>query len=129
MVHEIWKDIPTHVGRYQVSSLGRVRVLHKAGMRGCIWCNDHWKILAQAIGGRANNYRRVQLYHPRRFAYVHTLIAEAFIGPRPDGMMVLHKDDDGFHNTVDNIRYGDRDENEADRHVRRVAPALEAAPF
>lgn len=98
--------------------------------RGCVYHGARVVELAQSIGGRAKNYKRVMLMCPkRRHAYVHHLMAEAFLGPRPEGFMVLHKDDNGFHNVIDNIRYGDRDENECDRHVARVAPELEGAPF
>lgn len=66
---------------------------------------------------------------PKRFAFVHALVAEAFLGPRPEGALILHRNDDGFDNRAENLRYGDREENEQDRHVARVAGGLEEAPF
>lgn len=126
---EEWKPVVGHEKQYEVSSEGRVRALPRPGWRGCVFHNGRYRILAQAVGGRVKNYKRVHLYNPARFAYVHHLMAEAFIGPRPEGLMVLHRDDNGFHNVIDNLRYGDREENDCDRHVRRVAPGLEPAPF
>ena len=121
-----WRAIPGFP-LYEVSSDGRVRAFQRAGVKGK---HARWIVLAQTIGGRAKNYRRVMLMRPkRRHAYVHHLMAEAFLGPRPEGIMVLHKDDNGFNNTLDNLRYGDREENELDRHVARVAPALPESPF
>jgi hypothetical protein len=126
---EVWKPVVGHEKHYEVSDQGRVRALPKPGKRGCIVIHGKYKILAQAVGGRVKSYKRVHLYNPPRFAYVHHLMAESFIGPRPEGLMVLHRDDNGFNNTIDNLRYGDREENDCDRHVRRVAPGLEEAPF
>lgn len=121
----------SHPDRYDVSSLGRVRLKSRVirrGFAGAYWCRA--KILAQVPGGRANNYLRVHLYGPERFAFVHRLVAEAFLGAPPfPGAVILHRDDDGHDNRADHLRYGDRDENECDRHVARVAPGLEPAPF
>jgi hypothetical protein len=105
---------------YCVSDQGEVR-----GPRG--------KPLKQTVGGRAKNYKRVMLgggsSAAKRHAYVHHLVAEAFLGPRPEGALILHANDDGFDNRLANLRYGDRDENEMDRHVAAVAKDLPDAPF
>jgi len=125
----IWKQIPEFPD-YEVSSDGRVRVIVHPGWKGCIFHHGRTRILAQVTGGRANNYKRVMLHKPRkRHAYVHHLMAEAFLGPRLPGLIVLHTNDNGFDNRLCNIRYGDRDENELDRHVARVSPHLQPAPF
>lgn len=126
---EEWRPIASHPGRYEVSNLGRVRATPREIRRGRIVCRPREHILAQAVGGRAKNYRRVMLCDPKRFAFVHALVAEAFLGPRPAGALILHRDDSGDNNRADNLRYGDRDENELDRHVVRVAGELEEAPF
>lgn len=127
---EVWKPVVGYETRYEVSSLGRVRALPRQHiMPGNRVIVTRFLLLKQDVGGRAKNYKRVQLHNPPRHAYVHHLMAEAFLGPRPAGVLVLHKDDVGFHNTIDNLRYGDRDENEADRHVARVAGEMDEAPF
>ena len=127
MTLAIWRPVVTHPLRYEVSRNGDVRAL--------AWYHPMLKrqlpplLLAQGVGGRAKNYARVMLANPKRHAYVHHLMAEAFLGDRPEGLMILHRDDNGFNNRIDNLRYGDREENEMDRHVARVAPHLEKAPF
>ena len=126
---EVWRPVVTHPTLYEVSSHGRVRTLLRRVKRGCVYQLRKVKLLKQAVGGRAKNYLRVHLMGPARFAYVHHLMAESFIGPRPPGILVLHEDDDGFHNVLRNLRYGDRDENELDRHVARASAGLEPAPF
>jgi hypothetical protein len=126
---EEWRPVVSHPTLYEVSSLGRVRIRGRWLRRGFLNFYHRPRVLATAVGGRARNYLRVRLHNPERFAFVHALVAEAFIGPRPDGAVILHTNDDGFDNRAAHLRYGDRDENEADRHVARVAPHLEPAPF
>lgn len=46
--------------------------------------------------------------------YIHHLVAEAFIGPRPVGALVLHGDGDKLNNHRSNLRYGTQLENIAD---------------
>lgn len=45
---------------------------------------------------------------------VHSLVAEAFIGPRPPGLIVCHKDGNPKNNNVDNLYYGTTKQNSAD---------------
>lgn len=129
---EEWRPVTTHPGRYEVSNLGRVRACPQPGWRGCVFHNGRYRILAAAIGGRRRNYLRVHLYNPERFAFVHCLVAEAFLGPRPEGLEVLHGPGGCLDNRAASLRYGTRDENEVDRHVcawNRANPAAEEAPF
>jgi hypothetical protein len=54
--------------------------------------------------------------------YVHTLVCEAFNGPRPAGHLVLHGDDDPLNPNAGNLRFGTHAENAADaRRNRRTA--------
>lgn len=46
---------------------------------------------------------------------VPRLVAEAFHGPRPDGLQIRHMDGDSSNNRPDNLRYGTAKENAADR--------------
>jgi hypothetical protein len=46
--------------------------------------------------------------------YIHHLVAEHFIGPRPPGMEVAHWDGDKSNNAAPNLRYATPKENGAD---------------
>ena len=46
---------------------------------------------------------------------IHRLVLEAFVGPCPEGMECRHKDDDKSNNRLDNLSWGTRMENAADR--------------
>jgi hypothetical protein len=50
--------------------------------------------------------------------YVHQLVAEAFIGPRPKGRELNHKDGDMTNNIVANLEYVTHRENI--QHARRL---------
>lgn len=53
-----------------------------------------------------------RMYVARR---VHQLVAEAFIGPRPAGLVTRHKDGDPSNARLDNLHYGTQRENMLDR--------------
>lgn len=99
---ENWKPIPGHEGRYEVSDHGRVRSLLRGG-----------RFLTQCKG--TNGYRYVGLYVPGRRgsvrAFVHVLVLEAFVGPRPDGYDACHLNDDRECNLLENLQWGTRREN------------------
>lgn len=50
--------------------------------------------------------------------YIHHLVAEAFIGPRPDGLSINHKDGDKTNNQVENLEYVTHKENI--QHASRI---------
>ena len=104
---ETWKPISGYEGCYEVSDLGRVRSLDRQshGFRA-------GRMLKQNIGV-GNGYLYVTLYrkpHKRR-ANVHTLVLEAFAGPRPDGMEACHNDGDRTNPRLSNLRWGTHSEN------------------
>lgn len=64
-----------------------------------------------------HGYLRVVLAQSsiRKYYRVHRLVLEAFVGPRPDGMMCRHLDGDRQNNRLDNLAWGTNAENQADR--------------
>ena len=65
----------------------------------------------------ANGYPTVTLSAPDRHKTkrVHLIVAEAFLGPRPEGADIRHLDGDPTNNRVSNLAYGTRSENMIDR--------------
>lgn len=106
MPSETWRPVVGYEQFYEVSDQGRVRSLVKR-MR--------WdpRVLAQSISTR---YAMVSLnkHGTVKKVYVHALVAEAFIGPRPDGLLVCHNDGDCRNNVVANLRYDTYRENSLD---------------
>lgn len=103
MTAEEWRPVVGNAD-YAVSNLGRV-VSHKG---------REPRVLAPYLNA---GYPAVTLRGDavKRIRKVHALVAEAFIGPRPDGLEVRHIDGDRMHCSLSNIRYGTRAENMQDR--------------
>lgn len=104
-----------------MSSCGRVRIVARTVRCAKGFRTLPAKVLATAIGGRANNYTRVSLYgkDTRRHAYIHHLVLEAFVGPRPEWAHVCHRNDVGSDNRLENLYYGTPEENLKDRARNR----------
>lgn len=104
---ETWLSVVGYEGLYEVSNLGRVASLPK------------WHFLDRRIlqtWSDADKYVRVNLCASgsRRRYGVHALVAEAFICPRPPGMMTRHMDGDPSNNHPDNLRWGTAKQNAQD---------------
>lgn len=101
---------------YEVSDQGRVRsldrvVVEKGGkerfkqgrlLRPHLTRTGHLTVMLAGDGTKARSG-------------VHQLVAQAFIGPRPDGMEVRHLDGRPENNGVSNLAWGSRKENQHDR--------------
>lgn len=96
---EEWRKVRGYGGRYEASSLGRIR-----GVR---------RILSQRIH---KGYWRVTLTDTagRRPKPVHQLVAEAWHGPRPPGQVTRHLNGDPLDNRASNLAYGTPAANYAD---------------
>jgi hypothetical protein len=104
---EVWLPVVGYEGYYEVSDLGRVRSLRRRGTEETIMSTrvePHRGY--SAIDLRRNNRRK-------RF-FVHRLVAEAFLGPKPPGMQTRHLNDMKGDNRLLNLEYGTPSENQMD---------------
>lgn len=105
---EMWRHVPG-APAYEVSDRGRVRSYkRKPGPR----------ILAAPV----NSEGRPHVCLDGRSRKVHQLVMEAFVGPRPSGQEVLHRDGDKSNNALTNLRYGTRSENRLDMVAHGTHP-------
>lgn len=98
-MNEEWKDVIGFEDYYQVSDKGRI--LSKRTM----------KIRAKSI--QKNGYDTVTFWvnGSCKTKTVHSVVAEAFIGPRPEGLDIDHIDNVRCNNCIENLRYISRSEN------------------
>lgn len=99
----LFREIKDHPG-YWVTNTGEVwsfRFDKKIRMRPSQHRDGHW----QAV---------IRQDKKRKVFYVHILVLEAFVGPRPEGMEGCHEDDDPSNNHVSNLKWGTRQDNAKD---------------
>ena len=100
---ERWLPIPDYPD-YEISDYSRVRS-HKGVSP---------RILKYAVDKNGYHcYHLINDQGPKNFK-AHFLVALAFIGPRPEGMLVRHKDGVPSNNHFNNLEYGTSLDNKAD---------------
>lgn len=121
---EEWRKIPSQPG-YEASSLGEVRSIDRLVLRANgAPLRLKGKVLKQhpaTPDGRLAVSPSVQ-GRKHQTKLVHHLVAEAFHGPRPQGMRVLHSNGNLLDNRPGNLRYGTESDNRFDsvRHGTHV---------
>jgi hypothetical protein len=117
-MNETWRPVVGFEGLYEVSDQGRVRTLGRVDARG-----RRRQARLLKTGRSARGYVQVGLT-PRgagneveaaRTFYVHSLVLEAFVGPRPEGMDACHGNDVPWDNRLVNLRWDTRFANFVDR--------------
>lgn len=95
--------------------------LYSAGEDGHVYGQDGRRLRAAA---HSTGYLRVAIYvgTMRRNRYVHHLVAEAFHGPRPAGLVCRHLNSDPHDNRPSNVVYGTARENIHDQIALGTRP-------
>lgn len=103
---EEWRPVVGYEGKFEVSTLGRVKAL--------AWEQRHWcgRTIPQPerlinLVKHSGGYRIVSLRDGTKKKYVHRIVMEAFVGPG-NGRDVNHIDGDKANNRLDNLEYCDR---------------------
>lgn len=116
---EVWRPIDRFPG-YEVSNFGNVRSYRRA--------SGPWLIRPRK--NHQDPYPAVSLWdasgRPRAIR-LHRVVLEAFVGPRPEGMVTRHLNGDPGDNRLENLTYGTYSENLRDavahgrhNHARRT---------
>ncbi|MGO9032216.1 hypothetical protein [Mycobacterium sp.] len=93
----LWVPVVGFEGRFEVSSEAQVRDARTLRLVPI----DH-----------SGRYDRVTLGGRRR--YLHDVVMGSFVGAKPIGQLVLHRDDDGHNPRLPNLSFGTYAENHAD---------------
>lgn len=93
MEQEFWKDIDGYNGKYQVSNLGRVKVVKTDMILPGQTTRDGYKSVTLSMNSQQKRFR------------IHRLVAMAFVdGYKPD-LVVNHKDENKQNNRADNLEW------------------------
>jgi hypothetical protein len=111
----VWKPVVGYEGIYEVSPLGAVRSLARVDCRGQ---RTPEKVLAVGVQTKNGKVTRVHVTlcrdRTRHTKKVHHIVAEAFLGPAPEGQVVRHLDGNAENNAASNLCYGTAQENSND---------------
>lgn len=107
---ELWRPIRGYEGLYEVSDKGQVRSLTTRG-RGVLSLRKAPKILKPDFN--QNGYPRIALSKDRliRKHFIHRLVLEAFVGPKPHRLEACHFNGVRDDNRSDNLGWVTRKEN------------------
>lgn len=102
-----WRDVVGWGGKYKVSRCGRVKSFHNG--------ERELKPAYNTDGYASVELNDMKNLRKRKRVKVATLVAEAFIGPRPPGHVVCHNDGSRDNDCVENLRYATQRENIRDK--------------
>lgn len=119
---EVWKPVPIepYEHAYEVSDLGRVRNTRTG------------KVLTPMRTGtnRQSSQRSKVRFstHPRFDFDVAHLVLCAFVGPRPEGYVAMHFNDDSTDNRICNVTWGTKSDNMVDMARKARGPSQKLGP-
>ncbi len=115
-----WRPVVDYEGYYEVSDNGQLRTVDRNFIRTNGRSMRLQSHLCTAIPHHKWGYYQCSLtdHRGRKTKMVHCLVAASFIGPRPEGHQVNHKDGDKSNNQLSNLEYVTPSQNV--RHTHRV---------
>lgn len=115
-MEEIWKSIPEFEGYYEASSLGRIRSLDviRTAPNGGEWVKKGQILKPRVINDFGHLGVKLSVNGVKCDRTVHYLVATAFHGERPEGLLIRHLDGRPSNNAPSNLAYGTQVDNMAD---------------
>lgn len=104
---ERWRPVVGYEGLYEISDSGRLKRIGRDRLGRSRYIGH---ILSPSL---VTGYCHCLLSGPSgpKNVFVHVLVAEAFIGPKPAGMQVNHKNGNKADPRLENLEYVTRSEN------------------
>jgi hypothetical protein len=92
------------------------RKTYRVGNDGSAWSRSgdkEWRQLKPSP--QPSGHTRIWLGRGNtNMRFIHNLVLEAFVGPRPEGLLGCHKDDNPANNNIKNLYWGTAKQNTAD---------------
>lgn len=120
MKAEAWLPVVGMEGFFEVSDAGRIRTVEREVRFVSKKGNESWRtkkphVMCTQIINSGYVLVHLSIHDARKARTVHTVVAEAFIGPRPKGFDVCHNNGNRQDNRAENLRYDTRSANHLDR--------------
>ena len=110
-----WKSVVGYEGIYEVSSDGQIKRLKRITIYVRRGNRVLSRITEKILIGTINRCGYIQVCIPKdgkcRARLVHQLVALTWIGERPEGKQINHKDGDKTNNQIENLEYVTSKEN------------------
>jgi hypothetical protein len=117
---EVWKPVVGMERFFEVSDAGRIRTVERKVRFVSKKGNESWRtkkshIMRTQVINSGYDLVHLSIDYVRKAKTVHSVVAEAFIGPRPKGLDVCHNNGNRRDNRAENLRYDTRSANHLDR--------------
>jgi hypothetical protein len=100
-IEEVWKECgESSQKKYEVSNLGRVKSITKVNK------------IERFLKGYPDKDGYIRVHISKKPKFIHVLVALAFLGPKPDGLVVDHFDRCKTNNKINNLRYCTQSQNQ-----------------
>jgi len=113
-VAEEWRPVKGFEGKYEISTLGRFKSLPRLVVRsrGKPFMSKE-RILPGNVSVNGPGYKTVNING--RNTYVHAIVLETFVGPRPPKHEACHCNGIRTDNRLENLRWDTQSANQRDR--------------
>lgn len=120
MKTEKWLPVTGMEDFFEVSDAGRIRAVERIVRFVSKKGNESWRlkksrIICTQVINSGYDLVHLNVNDTRKARTVHSVVAEAFIGPRPKGMDVCHNNGNRRDNRAVNLRYDTRSADHLDR--------------
>lgn len=112
---EIWNPVIGFEGLYEVSSDANVRSIRRQNPKNKRWMGG--SLVKPIIGSRGYYVVNLTRSGLRKQVFLHKMVLEAFLGPRPEGMQGCHNDGNPLNCIFENLRWDTPSGNHKDKRL------------
>ena len=110
---KIWKSVFGFEGFYEASSDGEIRSIRRQNPKNKRFMGGN--IVKPILGSKGYYVVNLTKTGTRKQVFLHKLILEAFIGPRPQNLQACHNDGNRLNCNIENLRWDTASGNHKDK--------------